>query len=150
MKILVISDSHGRRLNVLDTYKKENPDGVLFLGDGLSDMDVLDVIPPKFCVCVKGNCDIFPEEGVRVLHLENKKLLLTHGHGSGVKQGLWKLDLLAQERGADVVLYGHTHQPADDSIEGRRYICPGSIAQGTYVILSLEKDELKVEFKELY
>jgi len=67
-----------------------------------------------------------------------------------VKQGLWRLDLLAQEKGADIILYGHTHQIAEQWIDDRLYICPGSIRQGSYVILELCGDDVKTEFKALY
>ena len=150
MKILVCSDSHGQKYNIKDAYDKERPDAVFFLGDGLRDMDIIDAPPTVAIACVKGNCDLYEEDGVRCFNLENKKLLLTHGHFSGVKQGLWRLDLLAQEKGADIILYGHTHQVAEQWIDDRLYICPGSIRQGSYVILELCGDDVKVDFKALY
>lgn len=153
MKILICSDSHGQRYNIKDAFDKERPDAVFFLGDGLRDMDVFAHLPTVAVVCVKGNCDMYcgyEEDEERLINLENKKLLLTHGHNSGVKQGLWKLDLLAREKGAEIILYGHTHQVSRQMIDDRLYICPGSIRQGSYVILNLSGDDVKVEFKELY
>ena len=150
MRVLVCSDSHGQKYNIREAFDKERPDAIFFLGDGLRDMDIIEPSPRVAVVCVKGNCDLYEEDSVRCINLENKKLLLTHGHYSGVKQGLWKLDLLAREKEADIILYGHTHQVAEDRIENRLYICPGSIRQGSYVMLELCGDDVKVEFKDLY
>ena len=150
MKILVCSDSHGQKYNIKDAFDKELPDAVFFLGDGLRDMDILEPSVTVAVVCVKGNCDMYEEDITRCIALKNKKFLLTHGHYSGVKQGLWKLDLLAQEKEADIILYGHTHQVSEQKIDNRLYICPGSIRQGSYVILEICGDDVKVFFKELY
>lgn len=151
MKILVCSDSHGMRHNLKDAYEKESPDGIFFLGDGLRDTDILDLPGRVFLAGVKGNCDLMQEESeTRCFVMENKKLLLTHGHNSHVKQGLWKLDLLAREKQADIIFYGHTHHKAETVIENRLYICPGTISQGEYLIFEINKGEYKYTFKTLY
>lgn len=150
MKILVCSDSHGMQHNIKDAYEKERPDGIFFLGDGLRDADILSLPPTVFFAAVKGNCDLVYEDEERCFFMENKKLLLTHGHKSRVKQGLWKLDLLAREKEADVIFYGHTHQKLETVIDNRLYICPGSIAQGDYVLFEINNREIKYTFKSLY
>ena len=150
MKILVCSDSHGMAHNLKDAYEKERPDGIFFLGDGLRDADILDLPPLVFFAGVKGNCDKVQEDDERCFYMENKKLLLTHGHKYHVKQGLWKLDLRAREKEADIVFYGHTHHRLETDIEGRLYICPGTISQGDYVLLELNKGDVKYTFRSLY
>ena len=61
MRFLVVSDIHGRyeRLaKLLDMQK--GIDALIFLGDGLSDLDRADAYDRGISViCVKGNCDGF-------------------------------------------------------------------------------------------
>ena len=90
MKILVVSDSHGRydRLGTLMSMHAD-ADEILFLGDGVRDLDALaDDLPVR---AVRGNCDLFgsgdlPTE--RLEELGGKRFFLTHGHRYGVKYSL--------------------------------------------------------------
>ena len=91
------------------------PDGVIFLGDGLRQVDpsVFGGLP---MFCVRGNCDMLapqwgevPEE--QILHFEGHTLFLTHGAAYGVKSGQGLLESAAVKKGADIVLFGHTHEP---------------------------------------
>ena len=130
------------------------PDGVLFLGDGLRDAELLESEIPWYMV--KGNCDWFggerPDE--IVMAMEGHTLLLAHGHRYGVKGGLGALLKHACEVGADVVLYGHTHNPdlqivdagevvGDAILEKPIYLFnPGSIGsrEGSFGALTLRPD----------
>ena len=150
MRILVCSDSHGKKYNLKDAYDRERPDYIFFLGDGLRDLDLLELPYNVYLAAVKGNCDMIQEDETRCFCLENKKLLLTHGHNSHVKQGLWKLDLLAREKQADIIFYGHTHQKLETRIDSRLYLCPGAMAQGDYLVCRLDKDGFTYEFRTLY
>ncbi len=118
MEFLVFSDSHGRTKNILEALARQirRPDGIIFLGDGLRDMmycDIGDI--PVFSVC--GNCDTsgffgnLSSDDTRVIEAYGKRIMLTHGHLYGVKGGLSRLVYAASEKGADVVLFGHTHTP---------------------------------------
>lgn len=117
MEFLIFSDAHGRNEGIRAAMARQThqPDGVIFLGDGLRQLDRAMVAPtPLFCV--RGNCDFAisqwedaPEE--QLLHFEGHTLLLTHGARYGVKSGTGLLESAAAEQGADVVLFGHTHEP---------------------------------------
>ena len=124
MRLLVISDSHGRyeRISELVAMHK-NIDALIFLGDGLSDLDRAGVYDEQFAVfAVKGNCDglsLFgraasPSESV--LELEGYRFLLMHGHTRGVKHSLTNAVYAAMEANADVLLFGHTHDPIEKYI----------------------------------
>ena len=118
MNILVFSDSHGRGSNMLEALSRQikRPDAIVFLGDGLKDLyycDFGDV--PIFAV--RGNCDVYSffvkgnAEDEMVMTLDGKKIMMTHGDRYGVKNGLARLVAAANEKGADIVLFGHTHMP---------------------------------------
>ena len=64
--------------------------------------------------------------------LGGKRIFALHGHTRQVKYGLQMLAEAAKEKQADLVLYGHTHMPKVDYIDGIYYLCPGSIRQGSY------------------
>jgi len=129
MKIVVISDSHGKRdrvEEVLDMHK--NADVFLFLGDGLRDIYGNEHSHRGgLFAAVEGNCDGFdffggekyPRE--RMIVLEEYNILMMHGHTRGVKHGIEAAAEYAASVGADILLYGHTHQPVERYIpEGRQ------------------------------
>ena len=117
MKLLVVSDTHGAygKLALLLKMHRD-ADALIFLGDGLSDLQRAGVDGMPLCVfSVRGNCDssLFgdgvPEE--RELGLGGSRFLAMHGHTRGVKYGLEEAVSAAVGSGADVLLYGHTHAP---------------------------------------
>ena len=117
MELLIFSDSHGNINAMKRALERQikRPDAVCFLGDGLSDAESLEGNGRILWHCVRGNCDWgvlgdgYPTD--RILELEGHRLLLTHGHFYGVKEGCARLLMHALEIGADIVLYGHTHEP---------------------------------------
>ena len=121
MRLLVVSDIHGRyeRLAKLIEAQK-GIDALIFLGDGLSDLDRADAYDRGISVIsVKGNCDGFsflgrqsaPEE--TTVTFEGYKIFMLHGHTRGVKHSLANAIYAAQEREADILLFGHTHEPIE-------------------------------------
>ena len=123
MELLVLSDSHGRRDRIEESVSLQikKPDAVIFLGDGLKDIvsaDIGDI--PTYCVC--GNCDTLnffldcnaPTE--QNLILGEKRIFFTHGHKYGVKSALSPLICEGVARGADIILFGHTHIPFEKTL----------------------------------
>lgn len=159
MEFLIFSDSHGRRGNIEQAFRRQIrlPDALFFLGDGLRDL-CADDFAPSALFAVRGNCDFYiagtsmPTE--ELLSFEGHKLLLCHGHTHFVKSGYGALLSYAAERGADIVLFGHTHEaheemiPAGTVIGGKAlersmYLFnPGSIAQGSFGTLLLTRDRV--------
>ena len=117
MQLLVLSDSHGRADRVREVVSRCcGVDMILFLGDGLRDLSVLTPEETMRLCSVRGNCDGFsmlsddtPEE--RFLSLDAYHVLMMHGHTHGVKSGTERLVAYAAARGADLVVFGHTHEP---------------------------------------
>lgn len=59
---------------------------------------------------VRGNCDIGSDDPAEGLAPFGGVLFFyTHGHLFGVKSGYERIAEYAADRGADVVLFGHTH-----------------------------------------
>lgn len=143
MKILVISDSHGNRPAIINAVEKEHPQQVLFLGDGLRDVDVLqEKFPLLPILAVPGNCDYGSfDEPERLIEIRGVRILMMHGHTRNVKYGTLSACYAAREAGAQILLYGHTHRPSVD-YDGSLYVMnPGTIgdrARSTYGIITID------------
>ncbi len=141
-KILVVSDSHGNVENLCRAVVLTAPKLVLHLGDGWRDAALLaERFPGVTVERVPGNCDVLPRESaVKLLELDGKRVMLCHGHTLGVKTDLAMLLRAARERGADAVLFGHTHTPFVDIRCGVVMLNPGSVGsrvRPTYGTLDL-------------
>ena len=137
MKCLVFSDSHGNPFYMKRAIAK-NPDAevVFFLGDGISDAESVAIDDRcRMWIAVRGNCDFSNFFCNRQLNkteeitLLGKKIMLTHGDLYGVKGGMENIALAARSRGADIVLFGHTHLPYESYGDGLYFFNPGSISQ---------------------
>jgi putative phosphoesterase len=102
---------------------------VLHLGDLGSDiLPFIKAYPGINFHAVSGNCDFTennPEE--KIVTVGNKKIWMLHGHTHGVKSGFTRLSYAAEEKNADICLFGHTHEPALFEENGVLYMNPGSI-----------------------
>ena len=131
MKILIMSDSHGRRDLVLKCIE-QHPDteAVLFLGDILSDIKGMEKrFPEKEFHYVKGNCDYGSDVPAELLvTLQGTEILLTHGHAHGINYGINALLAYSRKIGAKIALFGHTHVPYNQYHDGIYMLNPGSIA----------------------
>jgi putative phosphoesterase len=155
MNVLVFSDSHGRQDNIREALARQisPPDAVIFLGDGLRDMDAIDFGKVRTYL-VSGNCDgmmasLFDIPDEQLIVIGGKRIFITHGHKYHVKSVLSPLILRAHELGADIVLFGHTHEgfemtvgeKNDFGIEMTRpvYVMnPGSIGSYPYYFGNIE------------
>ncbi len=142
MKYLVLSDSHGRTASLEAALFSEKTDAVIFLGDGLSDIEeAMNWFPGRGLVAVRGNCDGWRPDSQTELLIEagGCRLFLCHGHTQDVKEGLWRLCLTARDRGAGVALFGHTHEPVCRRRDGILLLNPGSVGfDGSYALLTVE------------
>ncbi len=155
MKLLIFSDSHGELLPMRDAIRRERPDAVLHLGDHAGDAFTLSQefydLPIAY---VRGNCDRdFPpcaETYERTL--EGVRIFAAHGHRFGVKYDRLRFSLAAQERGATLALYGHTHCPDCTQQEGLWLLNPGACGgrTPTYGVALLTNGTLHCAVKEVY
>lgn len=131
MKILIVSDSHGRFANLEKVIEKVGDiDLMLHLGDYESGEEYLKSLANCPVEIVAGNNDFFadvPKE--KILVLGRHTILMTHGHRYSVNFGTGRIKDAASQQGADIVLFGHTHRPLVDLSTGVWAINPGSISQ---------------------
>ena len=95
----------------------------------------------SIAICmVPGNCDGWTSaETVKQITLGGKSILLSHGHLWGVKSGYDRAIAQARAVGADILLFGHTHQALCCQLEdGLWMLNPGS-SRSTYGLITLEE-----------
>ena len=130
--ILIISDYHKQEEKVLELINKYNPSHIFCCGDGESEEEFYQV---NNIISVRGNCDYINLPLVRVIEIEGRKILMTHGHLHNVHFDIFKLYLLAVENGVSYVLYGHTHNQILEEYEGITFINPGALKDGSYALI---------------
>ena len=130
MKILVVSDTHGRDKNLELVLRRERPFDVLI---HCGDLEGREAFVEKQAGCpvymVSGNNDFFSDlEREREFSLEGRRIFLTHGHLYGVSMDVYRLGEEAAARGMDVALFGHTHRPFLGERKGVTLFNPGSLS----------------------
>lgn len=143
MKVAVFSDTHGVTSPMVRAVKQVRPDALVHLGDFERDARVLlQEFPelPLYRVC--GNCDYSPSApACLTVQLGPVTAFLTHGHLYHVDFG--RVDSLvyaAQEAGAQLALYGHTHTPLHEDVGGVKVLNPGTAGKGralTWALLEI-------------
>ena len=169
MKILVFSDSHNHpdlmtatvRAHLKAPASAGELDAVFFLGDGIGDFERLqnDYPGPRYAA-VLGNCDGYAllDGGSyeKLVDLGGYRFLLSHGHRLSVKSGIQRAADYAIAKGADVLLFGHTHEAFDETIDGSsggsvRCINPGSVGSwygASFALLEIRDGRLLCSFGE--
>ena len=130
-KYLVFSDSHGRDENMLDIIKRhKDAEGIFFLGDLENHGERLRNSIPGPVYMVRGNCDwSLDAPDFLSFPLHGHRIAITHGHRQHVNMGVDTLKYWAQEKEADVVMYGHTHVPFVEQTSTMTILNPGSISR---------------------
>ena len=140
MKVLIFSDSHRSLAGMYAAIEAHRPDQVIHLGDLMEDAQEVAGADPKLPLCmVPGNCDGWTTEpSKKLIVLEGKRILLSHGHLWRVKQGMDTALAAARTAQADILLFGHTHQALYRTLEdGLLLLNPGA-SRSTYGLLELK------------
>lgn len=143
MRILVLSDSHGCVDPMQQCVELVQPQAILHLGDCARDADRLGRLYPRIPLLgVPGNCDYgSADQPERLTELGGVRILMMHGHTRHVKSGPMAAMYAARECGADILLFGHTHQPLVDRSGDFWVMNPGCIGPSvrrTYGVITLE------------
>lgn len=142
MKIIVLSDTHGRVKEAVDIISacQRGLDLVIHLGDTVRDFEYIKSEFPEIpFLCVAGNND-FLQNGFDkeiFINLDGTSVFLTHGHAYSVKSTMDKLVFKAHEKDADLVLFGHTHVCEKFYFENVLFFNPGSLLNGNFGIIHL-------------
>lgn len=149
MKVLIVSDTHGRDKYLFQILQKVSPiDLLIHLGDYGGTYDYIKSLVGCSIEMISGNNDLFkgyPKE--RVIMIGKYTVFLTHGHRYGVYFGTSELKKAARARQADIVMFGHTHVPMIDLGDDIWVINPGSIALPrqrnrlpSYIIMDIDRE----------
>ncbi len=154
MKVLVISDTHENLVSArlaIRHVMKQGLDIVIHCGDHIDDAIKLEEQYPELkFYYVPGNCDgwFFKDnERTKVIEIEDKKILITHGDRHNIKNNYKELFREIKNKNADIGLCGHSHVAHFETEKhtGLMVANPGSIslprdsAYPSYAILDIEK-----------
>lgn len=148
MRILVISDSHGRCGQIEKAIEAQpTAKHVFFLGDCVRDIeDYPFIYSDRTFHIVSGNCDYNSTyKSFDTITLNGKKIIFTHGHMHSVKYGIGNLKQTAELEKADIVLYGHTHIANKEYANGIHFVNPGSLCSARegrtgYAVIDIEEN----------
>lgn len=144
MRIAILSDTHGSYPLAFRALDIAGPvDHVIHLGDNIEDARILENALGLVLIKVPGNCDFetgAPRELVN--SFTGKQFFISHGDRYGVKFSLEKLRRKALSVKAEVVLFGHTHTPLVQEIDGMLFVNPGCLSEAcetlTFAIITIE------------
>lgn len=121
MDYLIFSDSHRHPDRIREVLSRQitRPAGIFFLGDGVDDAEEAVGNIPLYAVL--GNCDRNRLTGdayptLCSVNVEGLRVMLMHGHLFGVKSGPTAAIAHAVENGVDLLLFGHTHEPYEETL----------------------------------
>ncbi|MCX8128959.1 MAG: metallophosphatase family protein [Clostridia bacterium] len=158
MRILLFSDSHGNINNMVKAIRKSKDiDMIIHLGDFVSDaLKLKELYSYISFEYVHGNNDWSREiPGDKILELEEKKVLITHGHNYNVKNDYQKIIRKGKAAGTDAVFFGHTHINEEIFYEGMLVLNPGSIGapgyfqKPTYAVVEISKGKICSRFQSI-
>ncbi len=147
MKYMIASDVHGSFYycsKMLEAYEREGAEKLILLGDLLyhgprndlpkdyNPKKVIDLLNEKKeeLLCVRGNCEAEVDQMVLEfpvmaeyawLNMDGLNIFATHGH-------LHNIEKMPPLKKGDILLHGHTHVQAMQSVGDCWYINPGSIS----------------------
>lgn len=158
MKVLIVSDTHGNHKNldeILDLAGKI--DMFIHLGDVEGGEEYLDAVVDCEKHIVRGNNDFFSElPREEEFYIGKYKVFITHGHGYYVSLDSEYITEEGKARGADLVMFGHTHKPFFHQDEEIIVLNPGSVSyprqegrKGSYMIMEMDEEE-NLKFKQCY
>ena len=167
MRIAVLSDTHvGQQLSVFPTEflrRLLDFDAIIHCGDYTASetVDMLNEASSSF-FGVRGNMD---DEKIRnhlpeeiIIELGGIKVAVTHGWGAPnglAEKVLEKIREKYPTKKPDIILFGHTHIPSNQTIDGIRVINPGAVSgnvnsvSGTWGVLEIENGEVKWHLEQI-
>lgn len=123
-EIIIASDTHGRS-NYLGMLEQAYPKADLFIHCGdLED----DACRFPHWVFVRGNNDFdFNMNEFHILRIEGVRMYILHSHRLSYRNREQQLVQLAKANDCQMVIYGHTHVPMAEKVDGVLLVNPGSM-----------------------
>lgn len=159
MKILVVSDTHGRDGNLEYVLEEAGSlDLLIHCGDVEGSEDYICEIAGCPVHMVAGNNDFFSDlNREEEFDLGDYRVWLTHGHNYGVSMGPGFIAEEARSRGVQIVMFGHTHRPYLEQEEDLTVLNPGSLSfprqerrEPSYILMEMDENgEIKYSVKYL-
>ncbi|WP_156291216.1 metallophosphoesterase [Oceanobacillus salinisoli] len=150
-EVLILSDSHGLTDKITEIKKRHQIKTIIHCGDSELDFESK---PLDGMYKVAGNCDFdsrYPNE--EVITVGELTFFVTHGHLYHVKSNVMSLSYRAEEVGANVICFGHTHIAGAEQVDQQLFVNPGSIRlprnrrEKTYAIMKWESiNDVHVNF----
>ena len=153
MKILIVSDTHGRHGNLDEVLEREDQiDMLIHLGDVEHGDDYIEAMAKCPVYMIAGNNDYFSQlPAEREIQIGKYRVWLTHGHTYYVSMDTKRLRKAAMSREVDIVMFGHTHRPYLDAQEDLTILNPGSLSyprqegrQPTYMVMEIAGEKVPV------
>jgi len=155
MKVAILSDTHIRKGRSLPAYVwnvLSDVDTILHAGDFVTEslLEELKELAPV--VAVRGNCD-WLIEGLpdrAVFTLEHLKIGMTHGFQGKGKNTPERAYNTFQEDKTDIIIFGHSHVPYMNIVNGVLLFNPGSTTERrgqeyySMGIMTIEKDDFDI------
>lgn len=131
--------------------KIDNMELLLHAGDFIKDAEKLEERLNIKVEAVVGNCDYprtSPEE--RIIEVDNCRIYMTHGHIFEPHDFFNDIMKRSKEKGANLVVFGHTHLATSFEEEGIFFLNPGSISMPrmkgpTYGIIEINEGKINTE-----
>lgn len=161
LRILIMSDSHGRNENVelaIAQVREEIGEFqmLIHLGD-VGDAREIESLAGVPCYIVRGNTDYDARLlNTNVIEAGGHRIFATHGHLYQVDMRLDLLRFAALENDCDIAMYGHTHVPyLEEDPDDITILNPGSISKPrqadhryTYMVMEIDdEDEVTYELR---
>ena len=158
MRILVISDSHGRNDDVAGVIEQVGPiDMLIHCGDVERGDDYIRSLVDCPVHMVSGNNDYnldLPAQDI--FNIGDYKVLVVHGHTFYVYRGVERLKQYALQNNIDIVMFGHTHKPYFSQKDGLTVLNPGSLSyprqdgrKPSYMVMEID-EEGKAHYEQKY
>ena len=149
-EIVVVSDTHYNN-EPLKEIVRRFPSAIAYLHLGDSQVSEAELFP---FVSVKGNNDYLIEKEERLLTIRGFVVYMTHGHKMYLSQE--NMLFKAKQKQCDIFLFGHTHRPFYEVIDGIHFINPGSASLSrsavgnTFAVITLLDDgKIDVSFETI-
>ena len=161
LRILIMSDSHGRNENVelaIAQVREEIGEFqmLIHLGD-VGDAREIESLAGVPCYIGRGNTDYDAKLlNANVIEASGHRIFATHGHLYQVDMRLDLLRFAALENDCDIAMYGHTHVPyLEEDPDDITILNPGSISKPrqadhryTYMVMEIDdEDEVTYELR---